>query len=141
MADETHDRAGKLATMRAAREDEDRKRAEAKQTRELLLFELEQKFNAELAGPIGSAFAIVSDLREQPIVIKLGPAVLLKKFRATPTPTPPEDEHAFVLPCVVHPSQDAFAEIVERRAHLLTRCVAALSTLYGVEEGENRGKF
>ncbi len=128
----------KLREAKAAREDARAKEAEA---RELLSLQLEERYEAEL-GPRGSMFEIVATL-EGPIVVRLGEAVLFKKFKAAyagdKEPTL-EDQHSYVYPCVVYPDKAKFLEIIERRPALLGVCANAAATLHLAKEVDARGK-
>ena len=118
--------------------DREAARERAAKERELQLLLLEEQLEGEL-GPRGKAFQIVDVVGEVPIVLKSGPAVLLKTVRASKFDL--DDLQRFVTPCVHSPDRAAFAAIIERHAGVLMRCSDALLSLYrGVHE-ENAGKF
>lgn len=114
-------------------------RAEKLEAIEVLVLELEEKFSEEL-GDRGVHFEIVdlSDLLEEPIVLKLGEPVSWKKFTASKMGE--GDVFDFVSPSVVYPKPDKFTAIVGARPHIGIRCAEALSLLFGVKNKEQAGK-
>lgn len=115
---------------------EEQKRAKALELEEKTL-ELELKYESEL-GPRGVFFEVV-DTIEGPVVIKLGEAILHKRFsesKVTPT-----DVHDYVTPCVVHPSREEYLQLVDRRPAIEMRCATALAALYGAKRQADEGKF
>jgi hypothetical protein len=119
----------------------DQAREQEVKARKLEALELEEKYEAEL-GPIKKCFDIVETI-EGPIVLRLGEAVLFKtfksKFHGDKEPSL-EDMHAFVYPCVVHPSADKFLERAGRFPALLVACAGALTALFTGTELDTRGK-
>jgi hypothetical protein len=109
--------------------------------RKVVLDELEVKLAKEI-GRRGEAFELVDGGPEGPIALKLGEAVLYKKYKAAVAREKDTDEDlmAFVAPCVVVPEAARFHEIVFARKHLLTKCGDALLKLYGAWEDKSRGK-
>lgn len=123
----------KLATAREAKEKREEARDDAAGARELEALELEERFEKEL-GPRGSMFEIVETI-DGPIVVKLGEAVLFKKFKASLGGDPSlEEMHQFVWPCVVHPTVDKFNERTSLRPGLLVMCTDALVGLFAGKE-------
>jgi hypothetical protein len=129
----------KLARARADQARRAEERAAEKEAAELEHFDLVSRFEKEL-GVLDRAFTIVdlSELGEGFVVLKLGEGVLWKTFVASKMDV--VDTEAFVLPNVVHPSQDTYRDIARRRGFVATRCANALAELYGVKRKEDAGK-
>lgn len=113
--------------------------AKAKAARECIFLELEEKLTDDLGGPRGVAFEIIDVIGEVPIVVKPGSVVLFKQVQESKMSL--DDLQRFVTACLVTPDKTAFAEIVERRAGVVTRCTDALVTLYRGEAVEQGKKF
>lgn len=126
----------KLQDEKAAREEQRRK---AKVKRDLLVLELESKYESDL-GPRGQGFEIVAENHpEGPIVVKLAEAVAHKKL--TSSKLLMEDVEHYVLPCVVYPERDRYLQIVGSRPEIRNRCANALFTLQGAKTEADAGKF
>lgn len=112
----------------------------AREAAELERLELEERFEVELQGRKGQAFAIVdaSELGEGHIVVRLGDDVIFNAFKASKMNV--VDVETFVAPCLVHPSLDAYRAIAKRRPQIAERCAAALGALYGVKTEAEAGK-
>lgn len=134
----------RLAELEKRKMDRQAKAESEKLEEDLEWAELRERFEAEL-GPQGVAFEMIdaSPVNEGIFVVKLGEAVLHKRFEATQSKgkTTPEDFADFARPCIVHPSADAFNVAIGRRPEIVARCVAALLTLYGANRGDTRGKY
>lgn len=134
--------AKRLAEKLAAKEKREQKREQEVNLRKLETLELEERFESELGGPIKKYFDIL-ETSEGPVVLKLGEAVLFKTFKgklASKSDASLEDMHAFVFPCVVHPSKDRFLEITGRFPGFLVLCMSALLALYQGGELSTQGK-
>lgn len=132
------------AEQKAAKAALDAKREAAAAARADALVALELEWEDKL-GPRGSAFEIVEDTGhgEGHIVLKLGDAVLQKRFEAEQSKgliRTSEDAETYVLPCVVHPDQEAARAIFARRPFLITRCAGALLELFGLEKRADQKK-
>lgn len=120
-----------------------RRGADAARTR--LIDELELRFEDELAGARGVAFAIVN-VPESPIVIKLGPSVLFKRWngakREKDTGLPSIEVTAqFVAPCIVYPEKSEYEAIVGKREAVIIACANMLAALYQGDEQAASGKY
>ena len=129
--------AERMADARAVKDRLETSRAEQAKLRALEVLELEVKHEAEI-GPRGSQFEIVETI-EGPIVVRLGEGILYTRFTASKVS--PADIHDFVYPCVVHPAQAVYAELVMRRPDVASRCAHALMTLFGAKHKDDSGKF
>jgi hypothetical protein len=140
-ASQSDDLAQRLATKLEARAKREQEREQQVKARQLEALELEERYESEL-GPIKKYFDIL-ETSDGPIVLKLGESVLFKTFKAKLASKPDaslEDMHAFVFPCVVHPSKDRFLEITGRFPGLLVICMSALLALYQGGELSTQGK-
>lgn len=139
--------------MGAAAEDLEARRAAAEQAlaakkeahdqelalREVVLLETRAKFAAE--GTEGEDFVVVDAGPEGPIVLKLGPFVLYKEWRAKVLEDKATIEAAqrFVLACVAFPEAPVIREIVQRRAALVDKLIGPLTRLYEADvSGEQK---
>lgn len=127
------------------KERRDRARTDAKATRVRQISELELRFEDELGGPRGVAFAIVN-VPESAIVVKLGPAVLFKRWngakREKDTGLPSlEVTSQFVTPCVCFPDRAEFEAIVDKRHAVIVACANMLAALYQGDEEAASGKY
>lgn len=111
-----------------------------REANELAKIELELRFEDQLKGPPGRAFAIVdaSDVGEGHIVVKLGEPVLFNTFKASKMNV--MDQDAFVVGCLAHPSPDAYRMATARRPMIADRCCNVLAKLYGFKADEDAGK-
>ena len=130
----------RLAAARARQAARDEKLAAEAEVAELERFDLVERFEKELGGREGSAFAIVNatDLGEGHIVLRLGEGILWKVFSASKVNDVDVDN--FVVPCVMHPAKETYREIVARRGAVAARCAAALSGLFGLKMGDDQKK-
>ena len=115
---------------------------ERKLKREVELMKLKKRFRAEL-GVQGVDWDVI-DGHATFVVVKLGEAVLHKTFtEAVAKKGKPDgtDLDAFVPPNVVHPSREAYLELVGRKPAVAVRCANALIGLYGAADEVYAGKF
>lgn len=129
----------------AEKERREKARSEGKAAREREISELELRFEDELGGPRGVAFAIVN-VPESAIVVKLGPATLFKRWngakREKDTGLPSlEVTSQFVSPCVVYPDAAKFTAIVDKRHAVIVACANMLAALYQGDEEAASGKY
>ncbi len=128
-----------LAELQEERDKRDAARRATNEARSKLLLELELKYEDELGGPKGVAFAIVN-VPESPIVVKLGAAVMFKRFvtaKKDKDGNPSyEDTVSFIVPNVVYPERPQLEDIIDKRAAVATAVANKLIALYqGDEEG------
>jgi hypothetical protein len=125
----------------AEKEKRDDAEIEAAKLREIQELELDEKYSREL-GPRGVAFDILKTSKG-PIAVRLGEAVLYKRFRAKyvgeKEPTL-EDIQAFVQPCVLYPERDIFLDLIDKHAMLGSAIANLLADLYVAKEKDTRGK-
>jgi len=149
MSDETKtqdDLAERLAAARARKAVKESAKSVDRARSELEKLELEERFEKELGGPLGQAFAIVdaSHVGEGFIAIKLGEDVLWNTYKSAVASRKDGanvvETESYVLPCVVHPSKDDYRKIVKRRPFLSDECALALSGLYGFKRKDEEGK-
>jgi hypothetical protein len=136
------EKAGRLRRERAEREAAYAASDAAFELREL---ELDAKYSAEI-GRRGVDWAMVSEAKANVLVIvKLGSDLAFRAYIDAVTTTEggvdAADLFAFVAPCVVHPGQQEYAEIVRARGFIANRCADAVSSLHLVRQKKVEGKF
>ncbi len=137
MSEEVEKRA-RLLSEKAARE---AARAKALEAREILVLELEERFEKELGGPMGSEFDIVhTGFLESPIVVKRPSAVEHKTLTSAKDLTDAMIGN-YVRPNVLHPSKEEYLAIVDKRPALNARCANAMTALQGNNATAEAGKF
>lgn len=137
-----------LAAAHERHEAREKAETQRKKQHELAGLKLIEKFEAEI-GPRRSKFTMVDlgDIGEGFVVMKLGDAVIQKKFESAIAKLKDKeklDEQSidqYVTPCVVHPSESEFRALCGRRYNLWSRCASALAKLYGVKRDDDEGKF
>lgn len=129
----------KTKTLAEARADKAKRDAEARaaaEARELEALEVEERLSA--TGRRGHEFEIVETV-DGPIAVTLGEGILHSRFQESKMTD--VDLHDYVFPNVVHPSKEAYLEIVGKRPAIALRCASALATLYGAKASAEVGKF
>lgn len=132
------DTRARLAAARAAKEAKEKAAAEAAEARELEVLTLEAELEGK-HGARGVGFEIVETV-EGPVAVKLGEAVLHTRFQSAKDITE-SAIHEYVFPCVVHPTQAKYLEIVGRRPGIGLRCASALASLFGAKAASDSGKY
>lgn len=124
----------------AERDKRDKARSDSGKKRQRLIMELELRFEDELGGGLGVAFAMVQT-PESPIVVKLGQAILFKRFVSSKKDKqtgdlPMETIEQFVQPCIVFPDLPTYEAIVDKHKGVPYLLANKLAALYqGDEEG------
>lgn len=127
----------KLAAAREAKAKRDEEALAKAEAAELALLELEERLTDEL-GPRGEEFEIV-ETPDGLVAIKLGDSLLHKRFSNSKCTD--EDVFAYVDPCVVHPSTEAFRAMAGKRPAIVVRCASALASLFGAKDAADAKKF
>lgn len=136
------ERAAQLRQEQADREAADKDAEEEFQLQEL---ELVARF-AKSHGRQGVDWAMVSDARFRlAVVVKLGSDLAFRKYidavNASEGGVDATELYNFVAPCVVHPSQEEYADIARTRGFIANRCAEALSALHGTRQKTQNAKF
>lgn len=138
--------AQKAARLRSEKTKRDEAYAVADEAAQLEGLELEARFTEELGRP-GVAFAMVDATGQEEgfIVVKLGSDLAFRKYVDAVSnaegSVDAAELYAFVGPCVVHPSQEQYAEIVRRKGFLANRAAEALASLHGTRKKKLEGKY
>lgn len=144
--DTTETTVQKIARLTAEKAKRAEAYAEADAEAKLAGLELEERFTKEL-GRAGVAFAMVDATEQEEgfIVVKPGTDLSFRAYidAVTTAEGAPDAAtiHAFVAPCVVHPSPEAFADLSRRKGFLGFRCAEALSSLHGTRKKRLEGKY
>jgi hypothetical protein len=140
---ESRSRRTELEANRAARAKADE---EHNQKSELEELELEEHFEEKL-GRRGAEYEIVDFTAQHGgfVVVQRGEAVLHKKFMSdvekSAVGVPEKAFRDYVVPCVVHPSKEAFLELAEKMPRAWRRCANAVMALQGERKKVEEGKF
>lgn len=133
----------RLAEARQAKAERDKKLEDVAQRRELLVLDLEAKYDAEL-GPAGVHFEVlefkqidkvVAVKRAAPIVVKRFDDAAKKKLGQTV-----EDAWEYVKPNLLHPSKEEFKAWSEVHASIVWEAAGALRRMEGLRASEVAGK-
>jgi hypothetical protein len=128
-----------LLAARAQRQEE---AAAVKETHELLLLELEDRFCMQL-GKIGVAWAFANEDNSGeagPIVVKLGETAAFKAFQAKDGASL-ENTFTFVSSAVVYPEKAVWNALALSRPALVYRACAALMKLFGTSKESFQAKL
>jgi hypothetical protein len=127
----------------ARRLEREKKQAEEKRAHDDLCLELEDRFSAD-GKRRGKDFQIVNEENEPPvgpIVVGVASLVAQKAFTKSDDRTSPEEAQKFVRPHVLYPDAGAVGAIFNERHQVVLRCVVAIQSLCGVNEGIAAKKF
>lgn len=139
MSEKEETKSEKLARLRRERQERESARDDARIDRELEKEELIAKFEREL-GPRGSEFQILDTrLPGDPlVVIKRPQKVQWTKWEQSKQT--PVDKYDLVAPSVVHPSVEAFGDLLQKRAGIETTITNLMAPMMGLFEAEEAGK-
>jgi hypothetical protein len=133
----------RLADARQAKADREKKIEDASKIRELLVLDLEAKYDAEL-GPAGVAFEIIEFKQlDKVCAVKRSAPVVVKRFDlAAKKKTGQTDEDAleYVIPNLLHPSKEEFRSWLGQHPSIVWECAGALRRMEGLRAQEVAGK-
>lgn len=133
----------KAEKLKAAREARAKREAEATEAKELAEIEFEElvaSLEKETNGKLGQSFQVV-DLTATGdgfVALKIGPDVLFATYKESKMTV--ADLDAFIVPCLAHPSKDAYHRIIGERPAYADLCGFKLSELYGFRLQDFQGK-
>jgi hypothetical protein len=133
----------RLAEAREFRAQREAKRHEADQLRELLVLDLEAKYEAEL-GPRGAAYQVeVFEDLDKVIVLKRPDRLVVKRFDEAGKKKLGASEAEtldYVLPSLLYPTKEEFREWTKVHPSIVLECTGSLRQMEGLRIREQLGK-
>lgn len=133
----------RLAEARLAKAEREKKLEEVAKARELLVLDLEAKYDAEL-GQAGVHFEVLEFKQiDKVVAVKRAAPIVVKRFDDSAkkkTGQTVEDAMDYVLPNLLHPTKEEFKGWCSVHASLMWEAAGALRRMEGLRASEVAGK-